>query len=107
MQDWMALGVSLHSGCILAVPCPMTAWPASASQLHAGQHIGSPCTALNPFLFAQSTDCAYSMPLQLYLVPLAGKAAKSEDEVKSWDTEFCKVDQGTLFELILVSHESL
>lgn len=33
----------------------------------------------------------------------AGKPAKSEDEVKTWDTEFCKVDQGTLFELILVS----
>jgi hypothetical protein len=32
----------------------------------------------------------------------AGKQAKSEDEVKTWDTEFCKVDQGTLFELILV-----
>lgn len=33
-----------------------------------------------------------------------GKAAKSEDEVKTWDTEFCKVDQGTLFELILAAN---
>lgn len=31
-----------------------------------------------------------------------GKAAKSEDEVKAFDTEFTKVDQGVLFELILV-----
>ncbi len=28
--------------------------------------------------------------------------AKSEEDVKSWDTDFVKVDQGTLFELILV-----
>lgn len=28
--------------------------------------------------------------------------AKTEDEIKSWETEFVKVDQGTLFELILV-----
>eukprot|EP00887_Chlorella_sp_A99_P002322 scaffold10.g2322.t1 len=33
-----------------------------------------------------------------------GKAAKSEEEVKTWDTEFCKVDQGTLFELILAAN---
>ncbi|GAB4814027.1 hypothetical protein N2152v2_001073 [Parachlorella kessleri] len=33
-----------------------------------------------------------------------GKPAKSEDEVKTWDTEFCKVDQGTLFELILAAN---
>ena len=32
-----------------------------------------------------------------------GKAAKSEDEVKAFDAEFTKVDQGVLFELILVS----
>lgn len=31
-----------------------------------------------------------------------GKAAKSEEEVKSFDTDFTKVDQGVLFELILV-----
>jgi S-phase kinase-associated protein 1 len=30
------------------------------------------------------------------------KPAKSEDEVKQWDTEFVKVDQATLFDLILV-----
>jgi hypothetical protein len=30
------------------------------------------------------------------------KPAKSEDEVKSWDTDFVKVDQATLFDLILV-----
>jgi S-phase kinase-associated protein 1 len=30
------------------------------------------------------------------------KPAKTEEEVKTWDTEFVKVDQGTLFELILV-----
>lgn len=30
------------------------------------------------------------------------KLAKSEEEVKTWDNEFVKVDQGTLFELILV-----
>jgi S-phase kinase-associated protein 1 len=29
--------------------------------------------------------------------------AKSEDEIKGWDTEFVKVDQATLFDLILVS----
>ena len=28
--------------------------------------------------------------------------AKTEEEIKSWETEFVKVDQGTLFELILV-----
>jgi hypothetical protein len=32
-----------------------------------------------------------------------GKAAKSEDEVKAFDAEFTKVDQGVLFELIQVS----
>jgi S-phase kinase-associated protein 1 len=32
------------------------------------------------------------------------KPAKSEDEVKSWDSEFVKVDQGTLFELILAAN---
>jgi hypothetical protein len=30
------------------------------------------------------------------------KPGKSEEEVKTWDNEFVKVDQGTLFELILV-----
>lgn len=30
------------------------------------------------------------------------KPVKSEEEVKTWDNEFVKVDQGTLFELILV-----
>ena len=30
------------------------------------------------------------------------KPKHSEDEVKAWDAEFVKVDQGTLFELILV-----
>jgi hypothetical protein len=30
------------------------------------------------------------------------KPAKSEDEIKQWDSEFVKVDQGTLFDLILV-----
>ena len=34
----------------------------------------------------------------------AGKAAKSEDELKAWDAEFTKVDQGTLFELILAAN---
>ena len=47
-----------------------------------------------------------SASLSIYVIscraPPAGKPAKSEDEVKTWDTEFCKVDQGTLFELILV-----
>ena len=33
----------------------------------------------------------------------AGKA-KIDEELKSWDTEFCKVDQGTLFELILAAN---
>lgn len=30
------------------------------------------------------------------------KPAKSEDDVKQWDTDFVKVDQATLFDLILV-----
>lgn len=34
------------------------------------------------------------------------KPAKNEEEVKTWDTEFVKVDQGTLFELILVRFSS-
>lgn len=34
------------------------------------------------------------------------KPAKSDDEIKSWDNEFVKVDQATLFELILVSSSS-
>ncbi|KAL4431767.1 hypothetical protein ABPG77_002983 [Micractinium sp. CCAP 211/92] len=33
-----------------------------------------------------------------------GKAAKSEDEIKAFDTEFTKVDQGVLFELILAAN---
>jgi S-phase kinase-associated protein 1 len=31
------------------------------------------------------------------------KPSKSEDDQKQWDTEFVKVDQATLFDLILVS----
>ena len=34
------------------------------------------------------------------------KPAKGEEEVKNYDTEFVKVDQGTLFELILVRPHS-
>lgn len=33
-----------------------------------------------------------------------GKPAKSEDEVKAWDLEFVKVDQATLFDLILAAN---
>jgi S-phase kinase-associated protein 1 len=33
-----------------------------------------------------------------------GKPAKNEDEVKQWDTEFVKVDQATLFDLILAAN---
>ena len=32
------------------------------------------------------------------------KPAKTEEEVKTWDSDFVKVDQATLFELILVCH---
>lgn len=32
----------------------------------------------------------------------ADKPSKLDDDVKAWDMEFVKVDQGTLFELILV-----
>jgi S-phase kinase-associated protein 1 len=32
------------------------------------------------------------------------KPGKSEEEVKTWDNEFVKVDQGTLFELILAAN---
>jgi S-phase kinase-associated protein 1 len=28
---------------------------------------------------------------------------KTSDDIEDWDAEFCKVDQGTLFELILVN----
>ena len=30
------------------------------------------------------------------------KPSKLDDDIKAWDMEFVKVDQGTLFELILV-----
>ena len=30
------------------------------------------------------------------------KPAKSDDDIKAWDAEFVKVDQATLFDLILV-----
>jgi len=30
--------------------------------------------------------------------------AKSSDDIDDWDLEFCKVDQGTLFELILAAN---
>lgn len=30
------------------------------------------------------------------------EAVKRADNISDWDAEFCKVDQGTLFELILV-----
>lgn len=30
------------------------------------------------------------------------KPSKTEEEIKTWDTDFVKVDQSTLFELILV-----
>jgi Skp1 family, tetramerisation domain len=39
--------------------------------------------------------------------PLSEKPSKSEEEIKAWDKEFVKVDQGTLFELILVSFQPL
>lgn len=32
----------------------------------------------------------------------SSQATKSEDEIKAWDADFMKVDQGTLFEIILV-----
>ena len=32
------------------------------------------------------------------------KPAKTDEEVNAWDKEFVKVDQATLFELILVRH---
>lgn len=32
------------------------------------------------------------------------KAAKSEDDIRQWDTEFVKVDQATLFDLILAAN---
>ena len=35
------------------------------------------------------------------------KPSKSDEEIKTWDTDFVKVDQSTLFELILVSVISL
>lgn len=31
-----------------------------------------------------------------------GANPKSDEDIKAWDTDFVKVDQGTLFELILV-----
>ena len=34
------------------------------------------------------------------------KPSKSEDDIKTWDGEFVKVDQATLFDLILVSRAS-
>ena len=33
-----------------------------------------------------------------------GNVSKIDEELKTWDTEFCKVDQGTLFELILAAN---
>lgn len=33
----------------------------------------------------------------------ADKPSKLDDDIKAWDMEFVKVDQGTLFELILVT----
>ncbi|QDZ17760.1 S-phase kinase-associated protein 1 [Chloropicon primus] len=33
-----------------------------------------------------------------------GQPAKTEDEVKSWEADFVKVDQGTLFQLILAAN---
>ena len=35
------------------------------------------------------------------------KQSKTEEDIKTFDTEFVKVDQGTLFELILVSPATL
>lgn len=35
------------------------------------------------------------------------KPAKTDDEIKAHDADFVKVDQATLFELILVSQRSL
>lgn len=34
------------------------------------------------------------------------KAAKSEDDIKQWDTEYMKIDQNVLYELILVRRSS-
>merc|ERR1712023_235015 len=34
----------------------------------------------------------------------ADKGSKGDDDTKAWDTEFVKVDQGTLFELILAAN---
>lgn len=35
---------------------------------------------------------------------VSDKPAKTEDEIKTWDTEFVKVDQASLFELILAAN---
>ncbi len=35
------------------------------------------------------------------------KPSKSEDDVKQWDNEFVKVDQATLFDLILVGGDTV
>jgi S-phase kinase-associated protein 1 len=32
---------------------------------------------------------------------------KTSEDIDDWDAEFCKVDQGTLFELILVNKYNL
>lgn len=34
------------------------------------------------------------------------KPSKSDDDIKTWDNEFVKVDQATLFDLILVGSEA-
>lgn len=36
--------------------------------------------------------------------PEDDNAPKRTDDISDWDADFCKVDQGTLFELILVRH---
>merc|ERR1719174_3400528 len=43
---------------------------------------------------------------KLILLLLGGddKTKKTDEEVKTWDTDFVKVDQGTLFELILAAN---
>jgi hypothetical protein len=60
------------------------------------------------FYFASLMYCICMMMLQDDAPPLEDDETKEKrtDDISSWDADFLKVEQSTLFELILVSKQT-
>ncbi len=87
---------------------PVNAWPFVASQV-AEQSVTIKCMledtgadAPVPLLNVNSKILAKVVEYCKQHAPTEGVDNAKAEELKTWDTEFVKVDQSTLFELILV-----